>query len=81
MSYITASRKRLHKLWMSDHPMSTDTVCARGKKFEQIACEIYEKWNKKQEMNPEPFISAIPFNITYTYSKLHMIEVKCEIST
>lgn len=43
MSYITASRKRLHKLWMSDHPMSTDTVCARGKKFEQIACEIYEK--------------------------------------
>lgn len=82
MSYITVSRKRLHKLWMSDHPTSTDTVCTRGQKFEQIACEIYENWNKKQEMTPddEPFISASPINITYTDSKPHMIEIKCEFS-
>lgn len=78
MSYMTASCKRLHKLWKSDHPMLTDTACARGQKFEQIACEIYENWNKKQETTYEPFISAIPINITYLDSKPHMIEIKCE---
>lgn len=78
MSYITASRKRLHKLLMSDRLMPTNTACIRGQKFEQIACEIYENWNKKQETTYEPFISAKPINITYTDSKPHMIEIKCE---